>query len=82
MQLQGNGLVQLGKVLKLTEQAKLRLEAPEPGLHEAVLPRTSFVGGAELDFVALARLLVQQAQVFAALVRVQDGWGWVFGESV
>ena len=74
--------MQLSDILVLAKVAELGLEAAKPALHEGVLPRAALGTTGKLYPVTSTHCLVQETQILAALVAVQNGWRRVFAQGV
>lgn len=74
--------VQLRQILVLAEIAHFQLECAEESFHKAVLPGAGSFTATEGYFQFVAQELVFVAEVFCALVTVQDCWNWMFAEGV
>ena len=68
-----NRFMELCEIAMSVQVAKLQLEVTKPALHETVLPGTGTFAATERYLHPLTQFLVFVAQVFRALVAVQDG---------
>jgi hypothetical protein len=66
----------------LRNVAKFKLEVTEPTFHKAVLPGAGSFAAAQGYLHSLTQLLVFVAQIFGTLVRVENGWRWMFAQGV
>lgn len=73
-----NRLMEPCEIAMSVQVAELQLEVTEPPLHKAVLPWAGALAATERYLHPLTQFLVFVAQVFRALVAVQDSRARVF----
>lgn len=74
--------MKLGKFFVSCNVAELGLETAKETLHEAVLPGAGSCTAAQRNLKSVAGQLVFVAEIFCALVGMQNGWRWIFAECV